>query len=249
MKKLPKTLIALGAASAVALAGCSSDEVSDNVSDATSSVSDAASDASDAVSDQADKAAAALKDWDGSYRSLGSYINDPEMAADFAKAALDHSQNWEDLKTKILGTYGDGKEGLVIDGDQMTFVGDYKDLDNPADAPSTYEFEETVDRKVGDDDDYTWYVFKAADDSAPYPFLILGEKEDEDNTTYFHARFGDNKDELLDTQELPTFVDPDTATQATIEELLFDHDHEHADGHDHEGHDHDDHDHDHDHDH
>ncbi|MBV7281705.1 ZinT/AdcA family metal-binding protein [Corynebacterium sp. TAE3-ERU30] len=241
MKKLPTTLIALGAASAVALAGCSSDEVSDSVSDATSAASEAATEATDAVSDKADEAAAALQDWDGSYRSLGSYINDPEMAADFAKAAIEHSENWDDLKNTILETYGDGKEGLVIDGDQMTFVGSYKDLDNPTDAPSAYEFLETVDRKVGDDDDFTWYVFTATDDSAPYPFLLLGEKEEEDDTTFFHARFGEDKDALLDSQQLPTFVDPATADQASIEELLFDHDHAE---HDHDGHDHDDHDHD-----
>ncbi|WP_151549222.1 MULTISPECIES: hypothetical protein [Corynebacterium] len=94
MKKLPKTLIALGAASAVDQAGCSSDEVSDSVSDATSAALEVATEATDAVSDKADEAAAALQDWDGSYRSLGSYINDPEMAADFAKAALEHSENW-----------------------------------------------------------------------------------------------------------------------------------------------------------
>ncbi|WP_151549221.1 MULTISPECIES: hypothetical protein [Corynebacterium] len=50
-----------------------------------------------------------------------------------------------------------------------------------------------MDPTVGDDDDFTWYVFRGTDDTAPYPFLLIGEKEKEDDPTFFHARFGEDK--------------------------------------------------------
>ncbi|WP_151529220.1 MULTISPECIES: ZinT/AdcA family metal-binding protein [Corynebacterium] len=225
--KLSRSILAIAAAGSLALAGCSSEEAKDTVSSATesatSAVSEASETASEAASDATEAAKATLADWDGTYRSLGSYIEDPDMEEGFAKAAEEHGESVDELKKELQESYGLPYEGLVVDGDTMTFVKTKDELDNPSEEPVEYEFLESVDKSFNGKD-FTWYVFEAKGD-AENKYVLLMPKHGEETLEHFHARFGDDKDALLDSENFPTFVNPDSATQAQIQEELLEHAH------------------------
>ncbi|WKD60729.1 Metal-binding protein ZinT precursor [Corynebacterium ciconiae DSM 44920] len=225
--KLSRSILAIAAAGSLALAGCSSEEAKDTVSSATESATSAASEASETASDAAseatDAAKATLADWDGTYRSLGSYIDDADMEEAFTKAAEEHGESLDELKDELKESYGLPYEGLVVDGETITFVKNKDELDSPSEEPVDYEFLESVDKSFNGKD-FTWYVFEAKGD-AENKYVLLMPKHGEETLEHFHARFGDDKDALLDAENFPTFVNPDNATQAQIEEELLEHAH------------------------
>lgn len=230
---LPAKLIAVMAAGSLALAGCSGDAAKDKADTASSSVSSAASDASESVASEKEKAEdkdsmekdsmkkATLADWDGTYRSITSWLDEPGIVKGIEDFAKEEGKSAEDTKAMVAKDFGTGFDGLIIDGDNITFVKDAKDLENPTEKPVEYKFVESKDDSKNGHE-FTWYVFEAQGPSE-YKYVVLLPKHGEEALEHFHARFGDDKDKLLSDTNFPIFIDPNSATDAQIMEEIEEH--------------------------
>lgn len=228
---LPTKLIAVLAAGSLALVGCSGD-ASDKAESASSSVSSAASEASTSVEKEADKATdkdkdkdttkkATLADWDGSYRSITSWLDEPEIIKGIEDLATKNGKNADETKATITKDFGTGFEGLVINGDKITFVKDAANLDNPTEKPVEYKYLESKDDSHNGKN-FTWYIFEAQG-SSEYKYVVLLPKHGEETLEHFHGRFGNDKDKLLSDSNFPIFIDPSSATDAQIMEEIEEH--------------------------
>ncbi|MFC5937862.1 ZinT/AdcA family metal-binding protein [Corynebacterium choanae] len=235
-------IAAVSITAALTLAGCSNaaqDDLSkaaDNVESAaktaSSNASTEASKAAEAVSSQASKASdaakqaatkATLADWDGTWVSLATYVDDPDLAPAFEHEAQEHGESVDALQAELRDKYAAPVEGLVINEDEITFVTKRADVDNPTEQPVKYVFDDAIEDSHGAKT-FTWFVFKAEGD-APYPYVFLLPRHGEETLEHFHARFGSDKDALKNADNFPTFVDPQRATAAQLEEELVHHGH------------------------
>lgn len=225
-RNLSAKLIAVLAAGSLALAGCSSDKAEDKADNASSSVSSAASDASSSASESAmdkednDKKAT-LSDWDGSYRSITSWLDDPSVTEKLAEHAKEKGTTVEAEKAEISKNFDTGFQGIVFNDDKITFVKDAATLDNPTETPVEYKFLESKDDSYNGHD-FTWYVFEAQGPSE-YKYVVLLPKHGEETLEHFHGRFGNDKDTLLQQKNFPIFVDPSKVTPEQVVEEILEH--------------------------
>lgn len=223
------------AAAALVLAGCSTDDGADDAATtatetATSATTETATEtetsaaAEEGVKDSDQKAS--LADWDGTWKSLGAYVDDPEMQDPMQDAADEHGESTDEIRAEIDESRGADFEGLVIEGDKIAFIADAADLDT-ADASEGVEYTFVGAKDVTTaEHEFTWFIFEGGE-GAPHKYVLLMPLHGEESLAHFHMRYGDTIEEALDAPEgwFPTFVDPKEATDEQIAETLFHHDH------------------------
>lgn len=209
---------------AMALVGCNAaDEADTQASTSTTTVATTTAAAETTTATKAATHKASLADWDGKYASLASFLDDPDFDEEFAAAAKEHGVDLVETKAKLKERYGIPFEGLIVDGDTVTFVKDSANLDNPSEAPIKYTFDEGFEQDYNGHD-LKWSIFEAQGDSE-FKYVFLMPIHGEESLLHFHARFGNDKDELKKSEKFPTFVDPKIATKEQIVEELMEHAH------------------------
>lgn len=213
---LNKKLIAVAACGALVLTGCSNKEEASN----TPSTTAASAKPTTSVNSMAK---ATLSDWEGSYRSLASYLDDPEYFGEFEKGFKDRGVDAQATVSKLKTRYGVPFEGLVVQEDSLTFVKDRKNLNHPVEQAVKYSFEESY-KETYNGHDLTWFVFKA-DQPADNTYIFLMKKHGEEELEHFHARFGNDKAAMKKSDTFPTFVEPKKAPKEQVVDELMEHAH------------------------
>jgi Zn/Cd-binding protein ZinT len=151
-----------------------------------------------------------LAQWNGTYNSLSSYLDEPSFAGIFAEKATAKTALAEYLVTDFAS--------LKIDGDTLTLYTAQNAGGNS--TKISYAFKQTIEPGRG-----VWYAFES-DRSDKYKYLIatLPGQDNPEGALHFHFRYGAaGFDALAAGANLPTAVKAGTAAdkvQEVIEEFF-----------------------------
>lgn len=226
-KKLYALPLALFAAAALSLSGCSdagskpaAEEKPATDTKTTAAESPTANpDYPEGVTDSTKKAT--LDDWNGSFRSFASYTDEAFTQDALKKLAEKKGQSVDEVKTELKKGGKTDFEGMVVKDGTVTFVAKPTDIENPSEKPVTYKFTKALDVKT-EKFTYTWFIFETSDDAA-HKMLAMMPLHGEEKMEHFHCRYGQSLDDILkpaDDGWYPTFVNVKKVTEDQIKSAL-----------------------------
>lgn len=209
-KKMFQLLVVAGALTAVvAMAGCSSaNDTSTTKSDSAPVEQKKAADSSSSEQG-ATKDTVSLADWNGTWNDMGSYLDDSELSGAYKEVADRDGKPAEEVKSALQKRRHCDFHGLVIDGNNMTFLDGLKDKGGKETGNASYTFKEKHIVEQGTSQ-IEWDEFSGSD-GAKYKVVLMMPIHGEETMTHFHMRYGDSAEALLAKDGwFPTFVKPDT---------------------------------------
>lgn len=220
-KKATTSLIALLAASTLALGACSDAGSTPKKAETATSHSHKTDDHADhahgnekypeGVTESTKKAS--LDDWAGTHRSYSTYVDEPELAPAFEQKAAESGETVEQVKDAIKAR-ATAFSGMVITDKNITFVKDLANLAAPTEKPIEYTFDKALDVKT-DKKEYTWFIFKSKEEAGDYTYVSLMPIHGEEVMAHYHMRYGKDMKAILEPENkrwFPTFVDPQKVT-------------------------------------
>lgn len=160
-----------------------------------------------------------LSEWDGIWNNMGAYLDDEELQDAFKELAEEENSTLEEVKKAYSEKRRADFDGMIIDGDSITFLDGFKDKDGKEIGKVDYEYKESHKVKHGNFD-IEWYVFEAEEDTE-YKVLLMMPIHGEEALTHFHLRYGDDLEELLAMDDwYPTFVKPNSTYEQLYEEII-----------------------------
>ncbi|MDO5713311.1 MAG: ZinT/AdcA family metal-binding protein [Tissierellia bacterium] len=160
-----------------------------------------------------------MADWDGEWNNMGAYLDEEELQPAFEELAEKEGVDVAKAKADYVAKRQCDFDGLVIEGDKVTFLDGFKDKDGNSIGESEFEFVESKEVQHGAST-LEWNIFKAKSDDAPYKVLLMMPVHGEEALTHFHMRYGDDADELLAKEGwYPTFVKPSSTMAQLTEEI------------------------------
>lgn len=169
------------------------------------------------VNAQAQDKAVSLADWEGVWNSYAGYLDDAQIAEALEKIAAEKGITPEQIKAPAQAMMRCEFAGLVVKGDEASFLDNFESRGGKETARAEYAFVQKQHTKFGEYD-VEWAEF-AAKGEAKYPVILLVNVHEEDGLTHFHLRYGkDVKDLMADemTAWYPTFVAADTSYDVLI---------------------------------
>lgn len=161
----------------------------------------------------------ALADWEGVWNNMGAYLDDEQLQSAFAKLAEKDKVTEKEAKEKYVAKRRCDFNGMVFSGDTVTLLDAFKDKGGKSVSESKYMYTETYHVQFGKHD-LAWHAFKAADENAMYPVLLLMGVHGEETLTHFHLRYGKDAAELLAMDGwFPTFVKPASTYDQLMQEI------------------------------
>jgi Zn/Cd-binding protein ZinT len=151
-----------------------------------------------------------LAQWNGTYNTLSSWLDEPSFAGIFADKAAAKADLAEFLATDFAS--------LKVDGNTLTLYAAQNAHGNP--TTITYAFKRKIEPGMG-----VWYAFES-DRSDKYKYLIatLPGQDDPEGALHFHFRYGAaGFDALVGGANLPTAVKaetPNDKVQEVVEEFF-----------------------------
>lgn len=150
---------------------------------------------------------------------MGAYLDDEQLQDAFKKLAEKEGVTAEEAKEKYVAKRKCDFNGMVFEGDTVTLLDGFQDKGGKAVSESKYEYVETYQVKHGNYD-LEWHMFKAVDEKAQYPVLLLMGVHGEEALTHFHLRYGKDAAELLAMEGwYPTFVKPASTYDQLAQEI------------------------------
>jgi Zn/Cd-binding protein ZinT len=153
-----------------------------------------------------DKSEPELAQWEGTYNSLSSYLDEPAFAGIFADKAA--------AKAELAGYLATDFASLKVEGDTLTFYA----APNAGGAATaiSYSLKQTIETEYG-----AWYAFESnRNDQYQYLLATLPGQDDPEGALHFHFRYGASGfDALLAAGNLPTAVKAGTPTDK-VQEVL-----------------------------
>ncbi|MDO5732762.1 MAG: ZinT/AdcA family metal-binding protein [Eubacteriales bacterium] len=157
-----------------------------------------------------------LSEWEGEFNSPIAYFEDEavkesmkQLAEKMGKSADEVSHEWEEMMKSDF-------KALKVEGDKITFfdgkIGEGKEI-----TSAEYAYDSTYATKHGNFD-LEWFAFRAKNDDAQYPVLLLMPLHGEEVLMHFHMRYGSDIDSLFENENWwPTFMKSDTTTEQVVE--------------------------------
>lgn len=157
-----------------------------------------------------------LSGWEGEWNNMGAYLELEEVQPAFQELAEKEKVSVEEAKKAYLEKRACEFDGMVVKGDEVTFLKTFPEKKGEVLAQNHYEFVKEVKTKHGNHE-LTWYGFKAKEADAKYPAIVLLPLHNEEALAHYHMRYGNDVDELLSMEKkwYPTFIAP----TSTIEQI------------------------------
>lgn len=171
-----------------------------------------------------------LADWEGPWNSLTYYFDMDEVQAEFEHMAEEHGATADEEKAELEEKRKTDFNYIEISEDSIAFYnvepvapGEELDEDKKEEvANNKYEFVTAHEMEHGGSKMY-WYEFKAVEEDAKYPVVLLMDVHGEEEVPHYHLRFGDDAEELLKEEDwYPIFVQPET-TMDQVSEIIGHH--------------------------
>lgn len=161
-----------------------------------------------------------LSDWNGEWNSMGAYLDKEELQVAFETLAKNENKEVSEVKEAYVQRRAADFNGLIIKDDKISFYTGFPTEENAtAEAENTYTYLESYKVKHGHSE-LEWDVFKANEEDAKYPLLMLMPIHGEETLTHFHMRYGASVEEMFAKKNwYPTFVAPDTTDDQLIDEI------------------------------
>lgn len=170
-----------------------------------------------------------LEDWAGTWNSMSGYFEEAEVAKAIEEAAKEEGEDPEEHKKELLEQRGTDFASFKAEGNKVMFY-DKLNAEGEEISAAEYELAGAHDAQHGSRE-MKWFEFKATDENAKYPVMLLMDVHGEEHMAHFHGRFGDDAADLLAKESwVPTFLDSNTPMDMIVEELghhHHDHDHDH----------------------
>lgn len=162
------------------------------------------------------KSEPSLKDWAGTWNDISLYVKEDEVQKGVKEKKKEEAdKTLEEFNKKVMAEF----HGLVIEGDKVTFLDNFKDKGGKEVSSSEYKFKESHEVEHAGQK-LEWDVFEATSKDAKYPVLVLLPVHGEEEMTHFHMRYGKDAKELLAMDKwYPTFVKPDTTNDQVVDEV------------------------------
>lgn len=211
-KKILTALFAIACMS-MALVGCGNDEEAATSEPADTSVTAGTSEADSAPAET--EAEVSLADWNGSWNNMGAYLDEADVQPAYEKLAEKDGITADEAKAAYVEKRKCDFNGMIVDGNKVTFLDNFEDKGGAEIAAAEYEFDQ-VHKVQSGSHEMEWFAFKATSPDAKYPVLLMMPVHGDEALTHFHMRYGVDADELLAKEGwFPTFVKPD----ATLEQI------------------------------
>lgn len=160
-----------------------------------------------------------ISEWAGSWNSMSSYLNEPALNKAYEEVAKRDKKSAEDVKKELVERRKSDFNGIVINGNKVTFLDNFESKGGKEIASSEYKIVKSYETKHGNST-LEWDAFKATSKDAKYPIIIMMPIHGEDSLTHFHMRYGNNVDELLKQEKwFPTYVKSTTTNDQLIDEI------------------------------
>lgn len=162
------------------------------------------------TSEPAEDGEVTLAEWEGAWNSIDAYADEEELAATFEEVAEKEGQT----KDEAIAAFKEKRKcefkGIKFEGDKVTFLDGFEDADGKEIDSSEYEYVKTHEAEH-DGGQAQWHEFKAKNDDAKYPVLLLMPVHGEEEVIHFHLRYGTDGEELMAKDDwYPTLIKPST---------------------------------------
>ncbi len=215
-KKILTALFAIACMS-MALVGCGNNEEAATSEPAETSVAAETSETSSAPAET--ETEVSLADWDGSWNNMGAYLDEADVQPAFEELAEKDGVTVDEAKAAYVEKRQCDFNGMIIDGNKVTFLDNFEDKGGAEIATAEYEFD-TIHKVQHGSHEMEWVAFKATTPDAKYPVLLMMPVHGEEALTHFHMRYGSDVDELLANEGwYPTFVKPTSTLEQISEEI------------------------------
>lgn len=166
---------------------------------------------------QAQEKAVSLSDWEGVWNSYAGYLDDAQIVEAVEKIAGEKNLKPEQIKAPALAMMQCEFAGLVVKGNEATFLDNFEARGGREIAKAEYAYVQKQHTKFGEHD-VEWAEF-AAKGEAKYPVLLMIGVHTEDGLTHFHLRYGEDAKAMIADEMAawyPTFVAADTTYDLLI---------------------------------
>lgn len=163
--------------------------------------------------------AVTMADWDGTWNNMGAYLDKEELQGAFEELGKKENSDAATAKAAYVEKRKCDFNGMIVEGDMVTFLDNFKDDGGKEVGKGEYAFLESKEAKHGNHT-LEWDIFEAKTPDAPYKYLLMMPIHGEETLTHFHMRYGDDKDALLAKEGwFPTFVKPTTTMDQLVDEI------------------------------
>lgn len=158
-----------------------------------------------------------LAEWEGDWNSIAEFIDTEESRAALKELAEREGITEEEAKAQKEGDFGFPFGSLNISGDRITFnQGTIDHAEKAVEADYTYK--ESIEMEHAGKK-YYFHAFETDQDGVD-KYLLLTDIHGEETLAHFHAKMGDDIDELMAREDwYPTFIRPDTDMELIAEEI------------------------------
>lgn len=156
-----------------------------------------------------------LADWDGEWNSIAWYLDEEEVQEAYEELAERQDISAEEAKEEYAKEVETDFMAMKIDGDEISF---YEEPGGELIEASKYNYVKAHESEHGGQPFY-WYEFEAEDDVEHKNILLL-DVHGEETMPHFHAKYGENIDELVESLGwLPTLISPTSTMDQVYEEI------------------------------
>lgn len=160
-----------------------------------------------------------ITNWEGEWNNLGAYLDEPELQDAFKEVAEREKKTEQEIKDEYIEKRKSDFNGMVVEGNKVTFLDGFKEKGGNVIDEQEYDYVTSHSAKHGNHE-FTWDVFKAKNEDAKFPVLLIMPVHGEESLMHFHMRYGNDDKELLEKDGwFPTFIRPESTIQQIYDEI------------------------------